>query len=249
MAVLEDQLGHAERGAGGQQVGEHADGGDHRRLQGDQQKREPERQHDADHQRRLPGQRALEVVVLGDGAADQRALRQVGAQAVDRRADRRVRRVLLGDRLDDRQSAAARLRGQHLRDAGIAPARPRRRAAASPAGATSCSGPGGAGPNAALHLLVALARPVAARHDLDRRHARVELQHRQRQRAQRRRSRSARRPPGAATGARPRRRSAGSGARRRAPTSGRACRPGRPAARARRAAGSASRRGRRGPRA
>ena len=49
MAVLEDQRGDAERGAGGKQVGEHADERDHRRLQGDQQEQEAEREHDADH--------------------------------------------------------------------------------------------------------------------------------------------------------------------------------------------------------
>ena len=43
VAVLEDQLGDAERRAGGEQVGEHADGRDHRRLQRDEQQQEAER--------------------------------------------------------------------------------------------------------------------------------------------------------------------------------------------------------------
>ena len=73
MAVLEDQPGDAEGGAGGEQVREHAERGDQRRLQGDEQEQEAEREHDADHERRLRGERLLEVVVLGRGAADERA--------------------------------------------------------------------------------------------------------------------------------------------------------------------------------
>jgi len=53
-AVLEDPFGQAERGAGGEQVGKYADGGDQRRLQRDQQQHEPKSDDDADHQR-CPG--------------------------------------------------------------------------------------------------------------------------------------------------------------------------------------------------
>ena len=85
MAVLEDQARDAEGRPGGQQAGEHADGGDHRRLEGDDQQDEAEQQHHPDHDRRVGGEHGGQVVVLGGGAADQDAGGQVGAQAVDGR--------------------------------------------------------------------------------------------------------------------------------------------------------------------
>ena len=103
MAVLEDQPGDAERGAGGEQVGEHADGGDERRLQRDEQQQEAEGEHDADHERRL----APRAAARGRGSRPPRRRRarpagSVGAQPVDRRADGRARRVGVRDRLHQR---------------------------------------------------------------------------------------------------------------------------------------------------
>ena len=87
VAVLEDQPSDAEGGADGEQVGEHAEGGDQRRLQRDEQEQEAEDEHDADHERRLRRERLFEVVVLGGGAADERPGGQGGAEPVDRAAD------------------------------------------------------------------------------------------------------------------------------------------------------------------
>ena len=84
MAVLEDQAADAEGGADGEQVGEDAEGGNQRRLQRDQQEQEAEGEDDADHERRLRGERLLEVAVLGGGSADEGACGECGAQAVDR---------------------------------------------------------------------------------------------------------------------------------------------------------------------
>ena len=116
-------------------------------LQRDQQQQEPESEHDPDHERRLGGEGGLEVVVLGDGAADQRSGWELRAEAVDRGADGRVGGILLGDRGHERV-AVARLGWQQRAIAGS------RRAtcatwAACAAGATICIGPVAPGPIAA----------------------------------------------------------------------------------------------------
>ena len=141
VAVLEDQPGDAERGAGGQQVREHADGGDDRRLQRDEQQQEAEAEDDADDQRRLGRQQLLEVVVLGDRAADQRA----GGQ---RRS--RSRSIVAPTALDDGSASGS-------------PARARRRRHPGPRGMTWAM-PGSALATAATRCGVALcARRSGAR--------------------------------------------------------------------------------------
>jgi hypothetical protein len=71
--VLEDRPGGAERGAGGQQVGDGADERQQRRLQREHQQREPEQQNRAEDEWRFDIQRRLQVEVLHGGAADLRA--------------------------------------------------------------------------------------------------------------------------------------------------------------------------------
>ena len=115
---------------------------------GDEQEQEAEREHDADHERRLRGERLLEVVVLGGGAADERARRERGAEPVDRAADGRARRVGVRDRLDEREAVAARLRRRDAGDAGVAAGSGRDGGGARAAGATICSAPGAPAPNA-----------------------------------------------------------------------------------------------------
>ena len=83
-SVLEDPLGHAEGRARGEEVRDHADGGDQRSLQGHQQEQEAKTEDHADHERRPRRERTLQVVVLGYGAPDQRARWQRAAQALDR---------------------------------------------------------------------------------------------------------------------------------------------------------------------
>ena len=142
--------GDAERRAGREQVREHADEGDDRRLQRDEQQQEAEREHDADHERRGSRERGLEVVVLGRGAADERAGGSVAAEPVDRVADRGVGRVLLGDRLHERvarrRSRSAQASRWRCPDRRGRRTRARRRLRS---GATSCRAPGAPGPNAA----------------------------------------------------------------------------------------------------
>ena len=106
VAVLEDQAGDAEGGSGCEQVRHDAERGDQRRLEGDEQEQEAEREHDADHERRLRGERLLEVVVLGHGAADQSSRRQGSAEPVDRVSDGGVRWIGVRHRLDQREPVA-----------------------------------------------------------------------------------------------------------------------------------------------
>ena len=94
-------------------------GGDQRRLQRDEQQQEPEGEDDADDQRRLGRQHLLEVVVLGDRAADQRSRRHRGAQAIDGSADGLGRRVGVGDRLHQGGAAGAGHRRHDPGDAGV----------------------------------------------------------------------------------------------------------------------------------
>ena len=208
--------------------------------------RKPRREHDADDERRLGRERLLEVVVLGDGAADERARRQLGAQAVDRCARRPWwTGPASGTAWISAVPPAPRLGGHDLGDAGVAPWRRRRRRAASPAGATICSGPVAPGAEGVLHLVVARRELSPVGHDLDRGHAGLEAERRAARAAAGRPARRRRTAAGGARGARPRPRSAASGARRSGPTAARACRPWGRAWPARPAAASAWRRGRR----
>ena len=151
MPVLEDQLRDAEGRPVGEQVRDDAERGDQRRLQRDEQEQEAEREHDADHERRLRAERRLEVVVLGDCAADERAPAGASrAQPVDGRRRPPGRRDPASAR-----PGRARARRSSLGMGGItsampgslpacaAPPRPPR-----PAGATICSAPGAPGPKA-----------------------------------------------------------------------------------------------------
>ena len=149
VAVLEDQAADAEGGADGEQVREHAERGDQRRLQGDEQEQEAEREHDADHERRLRRERLLEVVVLGGGAADERAGREA-RRGAGRSCGRRL--LLDGSAFGIAWTSARPLRARlrlarrgRCRGRGAAIAAT---AAASPRGATIWSAPGAPTPNA-----------------------------------------------------------------------------------------------------
>ena len=149
VAVLEDQPGDAEGGAGREQVREDAERGDQRRLQRDEQEQEAEREHDADHERRLRRERLLEVVVLGGGAADERAVpaarRGAGRSCGRRRA---ARRIGVRDRLDRaRGRSPPGCGGRDAGDAGVAPGDGRDGGGLA-RGATIWSAPGAPAPNA-----------------------------------------------------------------------------------------------------
>ena len=119
VSVLEHELGHPERSATRQQIGQHPDGGQQRCLQGYEQQQEPEREDDADHQWRLGTQERLQVVVLGHGTTDQRAGGQLGPEPVDRLAHLRRRWIELGHRLDERPPVSAGLRRHDLSDTRV----------------------------------------------------------------------------------------------------------------------------------
>ena len=127
----------------------------------------------------LAAERGLEVVVLGRRPADQAPAGRLARRRSTVRADRRVRRVLAGHCLDQRQPAGALLR----RHDGAMPGSRR------PVRGDRCrvglrrddlQRPGGAGAERLLDLRVADARGVPLGHDLDRRHAGVEAEHRER---------------------------------------------------------------------
>ena len=213
MAVLEDQLGDAEGGAGGEQVGE---------------RRRSRRSAAPGRRPAAAGSRGprttpiasgvfaaapLEVVVLGRRAANQRAGRQLVAQAVDRRRRLRRSRDRRRERPDQASPSAPGCARQHRGDAGVL-ARRRR---------GGLLGLGGRGDHLkrarravserGLDPLVALARGIALGHDLDRGHRGVQAQDRERERRRARRARGPRTATAAATAARPSARSAASGAR------------------------------------
>ena len=111
--------------------------------------RKPSASDDADDHRRLGRQRGLEVVVLGRGAADQRARGQPRAQAIDRRVQLRARGIAGRDRLDQHLVAPARLGRQGPGDARVAPAARSRPGWRAEAGATIWRAPGAPGPKPA----------------------------------------------------------------------------------------------------
>ena len=91
-----------------------------RRLERDEQEQEAEHEHDADHERRFADKYALEVVVLGDRAADERSRSwRARAQAVDRGRRRSRSTGGGGHGLDDREVVAAALHGQDAGDARV----------------------------------------------------------------------------------------------------------------------------------
>ena len=237
--VLEDQLGDAERGAGGEQVGDHAERGDQRRLQRDEQQQEAE----ARARRRSPAASSAPAAARGRGSRRprrRRARRRAGRRAAGRSC---APTALLGRVLASGRPGSGRARPSRPARASRARCPGRGRATAAtraawPGGATSCSGAGGAGAEGGLHLRRS---PGASRsplgHDLDRRHAGVAGRGPGCASATSSDDGDARRRRAAcARGARPRPRSAASGARRSAPRAARACRrggrawPARPAA-------------------
>ena len=174
VAVLEDQPGDAEGGAGREQVRQDAERGDQRRLQRDEQEQEAEREHDADHERRLRGERLLEVVVLGRGAADERRGGSADAEPVDRASDGGARGVGVRDRLDQREAVGCPAgRARRGRCRGRAWRRPTT-AAASRCGRDDLERAGRADAEGLLHLRVADPRAVVGRDDLDRGHPRLQ---------------------------------------------------------------------------
>ena len=224
-----------------------AERGDQRRLQGDEQEQEAEREHDADHERRLRGERLLEVVVLGRRRR-RRAPRPAAPRGAGRSCGRRPgstgrrsgspgsatrplppgcggeTRAMPGSRAATAATAAALARAG--RRSGARRAR-RRRTPAAPA----------------------RSRPASAslrRDDLDRGHAGLQPEDRQREQHEDRASPPGRRGAGGARAARP----SGRSARERCSPEctqrqRRARRPSGRASPARRAAASASRRARR----
>ena len=224
-AVLEDPLGDAERGGGGQQVGEHAGGGDQRRLQREQQQQEAEPEDDADDERRLGRERGLEVVVLGDGAAD--ASCPAAARRAAGRSSRR-RRGPTGPAWGSPSRARgprARSRRQDRGDAGSRCASGVT-AAASPGGRDDLQRPGRAGAERAPG-------PARSRRARSRRGGTTLIEGiavfswvtgnaRPSEHGERRMPVAERPAPEPLA---PARRSARSGARRSAPTAARACRP------------------------
>ena len=165
----------------GEQVREHAERGDQRRLQRDEQEQEAEGEHDPDHERRLRGERLLEVVVLRRGAADERSR----AGAFERsRSIVWPTAVLDGSALGMAWMSASPLppdcavRRRRCRD--------RARATVATAAALRLGGddlecPGGADAERLLHLRVADPRRVVGGDDLDRGHAGLQPEHRQRE--------------------------------------------------------------------
>ncbi len=129
----------------------------------------------------LDGQQRLEVVVLRDGAADERAGRQRRAQPVDRRAGRLGGGVGVRHDLHERLAAGARHGGHHLRDARVG------LGDHGDAGGVTLGGDdlhraGSALAERLLDLVVADARTVTARDDLDRRHPGLQAEDRHDQR-------------------------------------------------------------------
>ena len=154
VAVLEDQPSDAEGGADGEQVRDDAERGDQRRLERDEQEQEAEHEHDADDERRLRGERLLEVVVLGGRAPDERTCGERVAEPVDRAADGRVGGIGGRDGLDERTAVAARLRRRDTGDAAVgARGRGDRRGVALRR--DDLERAGGAGAEGLLHLRVA----------------------------------------------------------------------------------------------
>ena len=238
MAVLEDQLRHAERRRRGEQVHQHRRRGGDRRADDEQQQREAHRDHEAVDERQPAGEGALEIARLGGRAADERAVRQPRAHAVDELA-------APGDGTHPRQREAA----PPLRPASRRRRRGCARSAArtrpdSLAGATTCSSAGAPAPKACLQALGADARARVGGQDAGRRHRRAQAEPRQRRARRARRARVRRARPGGARSAVPSARTPRCGAaqhRPRAARSGRCAGRGAPAAPA---AGSATRRAR-----
>ena len=169
----------AEGGAGREQVGDDAERGDQRRLQRDEQEQEAEREHDADHERRPRRERLLEVVVLGGGAADERARRAARAQPVDRRPTAAARRVGVGIACTSARPFPPGLGGETRRCRGRA--RGAAATAASRARRDDLERARRARAEGLLHLRVADAGAVVLGHDLDRGHAGLQAEHRQRE--------------------------------------------------------------------
>ena len=126
----------------------------------------------------------LEVVVLGDGAADQRALRQHVAETVDGGADRLARRVAVGDRPDHAPPLGARDRREDPCDAAVG-GDARRDGRRVTVGRDDLQCAGRAVAEGLLDLGVAGARAVTVGDDLDRRHPGLQAQHRDGEREQR----------------------------------------------------------------
>ena len=120
VAVLEDQAGDAERRGGREQVGEHAEQGDQGACSATSSSRKPSARTTPMTSGVAAAQRRLEVGVLGGGAADERARREVGAEPVDGLADGWVGRVGRRDGLDQRERpVAGRAGGHDRRDARV----------------------------------------------------------------------------------------------------------------------------------
>ena len=116
-------------------------------------------------------------MVLGGGAAHQDARGKRGAQAVDGVARRGGRGVAARDGLHQGQPLAAGLPWADAGDARI-PGGERRGPAHGAGGTHELQGPRGAGAEGGLHLVVALARGVGGRDDLDRGHPGPKAEHR-----------------------------------------------------------------------
>ena len=187
-------------------------------------------------------ERGLQVVVLGDRAADERGRGKVGAEAVDGGADGPVGRVVGGDDLDHHVAAVPVIAGMTCATPGSALATAATRAA-SAAGATTCSAPGAPAPKASWTWRVGDARAVAGGHDLDGGHAGLQAQHGDGERDEDDDGERAEGDRAAPQALAPGREARLSGAHRSAPTAARACRPSARAWPARRAAASAWPRG------
>ena len=185
VAFLEDELGDAERGAGGEQVGDDADRRDQRGLQRDQQQQEAEAEDDADDQRRL----ARRARPRGRGS--RRGRRRPSRR---RAASERRRSIAVPSCLEDGSTfgiAWSRTTSPDAPGCGGVTWAMAGSAASRRAHARGVGGRGddlerarGAEAEALLDELVALAAGVALGDDLDRRHAGVQREHGDRERAE-----------------------------------------------------------------
>ena len=173
MAVLEDQLRHAERRRRGEQVHQHGRRGGDRCADDEQQQREAHRDHQAVDERKPAGEGALEIV------APRRPRRRRARHPAAVIARGRRARCSAGDGTHSRQHEAAaplgRRRGRHagavLERGEHAPGLARRRHDLQLGGRPGSEG--------VLKPLVAGARARVGGQDAGRRHRRAQAEHRQ----------------------------------------------------------------------